>query len=123
MKGILSTQHDVMSEVGRLQDDYKTREAHKKLVTYDTFFNVQYERDTGRPERGYGCVLPRHPPNYRKPYMVTTYEVAYKYPFDWTPIPNTMPVSHSTVYHHNKFLLYKEPTHGPSPRFEVAACE
>lgn len=92
LKGVLSTQHDTMSEVGRLKEDYRTRDAHKQMLTYENFFKIPFERETGRPERGYGSVLPRHPDDYRKMHLITSHSVDYQYRFEWTPKSPTLPV-------------------------------
>ena len=92
MKDALTTTHESLKQVGELKDDHKTRETHKTLVTYDNFITVPFERDTGRPERGYGSVLPRHHPDYRKWYMTTCHMTDFQYPFEWTPKSPTKPV-------------------------------
>ena len=94
MKDVRTTQQDVSEEVGRLEPDYRTQEVHKTILTYDNFLDIPFERDTGRPEKGYGSVLPRHPPDHRKSYMVTTHSVDYKYPFEWTPKDFSVSLKH-----------------------------
>jgi hypothetical protein len=84
MKDARSTTHHYYKEVEDLKPDHETQEIYKSMVTYDNFHQFPLDRDTGRPERGYGSVLPRHPPDHRKWYMVTTQSVDYKYPFKWT---------------------------------------
>ncbi len=85
LKDAHTTTHDVLEEVTKLGPDYETQETHKPMVTYDNFYKIPFDRDTGRPDREYGSVLPRHPLDYRKAHMITTHSVDYKYPFDWTP--------------------------------------
>lgn len=85
MKDNRTTQQDVLEEVGKLKPDYETQEIHKSMVTYGNFSEFSLDRDTGRPARDYGSVLPRHPPDHRKAYMITTHSVDFKYPYEWTP--------------------------------------
>lgn len=98
MKDVKSAQQDSMDEAVRLKEDHKTRETLQTIVTYDNFVTIPFERDTGRPERGYGSVLPRHAPSYRKMHLVTNHMEDYQYPFEWTPTsPTTEPVRISAV--------------------------
>ena len=85
MKDTRSTQQAVEEEVQRLEPDYRTQEIHKRQLTYDNFADFPFDRDTGRPECGYGSVLPRHPTDHKRAYMVTTHSIDYKYPYEWTP--------------------------------------
>ena len=49
------------------------------------YFVTLFRRDTGRPKRGYGAVLPRHNPDYNKAHYETTHLADYKAPFEFTP--------------------------------------
>ena len=99
MKNNISTQHDSMKQVGELTDDHKTREVHKTLVTYDNFVSTNFDRDTGKPERGYGSVLPRHSPSYRKMNLITSHMTDYQYRLEWTPKSPKPPVCSLHTYY------------------------
>lgn len=85
MKDAHSTTHDVLEEVGKLKPDHETQEIYKSMVTYDNFSKFSLDRDTGRPARDYGSVLPHHPLDHRKAIMITTHSVDFQYPYEWTP--------------------------------------
>ena len=55
-----TTTQEAMSEVHKLKSDFETRDTHKAMVIYDNFYQTSVQRETGKPERGYGSVLPRH---------------------------------------------------------------
>ena len=61
------------------------RDTQKAMVTYDNFDHATMNRETGKPERGYGSVLPRHTLQHDKRHLSTTHSVDYQYPFDWSP--------------------------------------
>ena len=85
MKEIQTTQQEAMCQVHELKEDYQLRETHKPMVAYDNFNHATASRETGKPERGYGSVLPRYQLQYGKRHLDTTHRVDYQYPFDWTP--------------------------------------
>ena len=74
-----------MAQVGELKDDYETKE-YPSMIVQDNFSKACAPRDTGKPERGYGSVLPRHELDHDKMHLKTTYWKAYQYPYYWTPI-------------------------------------
>ena len=76
-----------MCQVHELKEDYQPRETHKAMVAYDNFEHATANRETGKPERGYGSVLPRYQLQVGKRHLNTTHRVDYQYPFDWTPKP------------------------------------
>lgn len=85
-----TTSHDQMKQSVELKKDFETRETRHQMVSMSTFGNVNFKRDTGAPERGFGSVLPQHPPDHNKWYLDTTYEVDYKAPYPYKP-PKTPP--------------------------------
>ena len=87
MKNIQTTQQEAMCQVHELKEDYQLRDTHKAMVAYDNFDLATANRDTGKPERGYGSVLPRHQLQHDKRHLNTTHKVDYQYPFEWTPKP------------------------------------
>ena len=91
MKDIQTTQQEAMCQVHELKDDYQPRDTHKPMVAYDNFENATADRETGKPERGYGSVLPRYQLQFGKRHLDTTHRVDYQYPFDWTPKPEEVP--------------------------------
>ena len=87
MKDIQTTQQEAMCQVHELKEDYQLRETHKAMVAYDNFEHATVNRETGKPERGYGSVLPRYQLQFGKRHLDTTHRVDYQYPFDWSPKP------------------------------------
>lgn len=85
MKDIQTTQQEAMCQVHELKDDFQQRETHNTMVAYDNFDSATVNRETGKPERGYGSVLPRHKLPHGTRHLNTTHRVDYQYPFDWTP--------------------------------------
>lgn len=85
MKDAETTTQESTRVVVRLKDDYKTREIHQKPVTYENFTKFMFDRDTGKPERGYGSVLPRNPLDHRMMRLITCHMDDFQYPFEWTP--------------------------------------
>lgn len=77
-----------MSEVHKLKKDFETRDTHKSMVTYDNFDSATTERETGKPQHGYGSILPRHRPEHGMRHLNTTQKIDYQYPFEWTPKPD-----------------------------------
>ncbi|XP_029468592.1 protein C9orf135 homolog isoform X2 [Rhinatrema bivittatum] len=67
-----------------LKKDYEEREIRKSLVNVDNFHTVD-KRDTRRPERGYGAVLPHHPLDHKKMFLETTYNSEFVAPYRYTP--------------------------------------
>lgn len=97
MKDLKTTTHEAQEEAEELKDTYRVQDVHKTLMNYDNFIEVPFQqRDTKRPERGYGSVLPRHPQDYRKCSWNTTTNLAFQYPFEWTAAPPT--VSFSAIF-------------------------
>lgn len=100
-KGIESTQHEAMGEVGRLKEVFMARDIHKPMLDHDNFvtgLSSMSARETQleRPLQGYGSILPRHTPEHGKMNLDTTYKVNYQYPFEWTHI-EPQPVSIAVV--------------------------
>ena len=85
MKDVLTTQQDSMSEVERLKSDYENKDIHHKMVSEGNFSQATKERETGKPERGYGSILPRHVLEHGTHYLTTTHTIDYQYPFQWSP--------------------------------------
>ncbi len=85
MKDVLTTQQDSLSEVERLKSDYERREIHQRMVSEGNFRQATKERETGKPERGYGSVLPRHQLEHGTHHLITTHAIDYQYPFQWSP--------------------------------------
>ena len=85
MKDIQTTQQEAMCQVHKLEEDFQSRDTHKTMVAYDNFDTATANRDTGKPERGYGSVLPRHKLQHDKRHLNTTHRADYQYHFDWTP--------------------------------------
>ena len=94
MKDIQTTQQEAMCQVHELKEDYQLRETHKAMVAYDNFEHATANRETGKPERGYGSVLPRYQLQFGKRHLDTTHRVDYQYPFDWTPKPEEVATSY-----------------------------
>nr|XP_033780645.1 protein C9orf135 homolog isoform X2 [Geotrypetes seraphini] len=89
-----------------LKKDYEEREIHKSLVNLDNYETTVFERDTGRPERGFGAVLPRHPLDHLKMIFDTTYNSAFVAPFPYIPSCHYLaPQEYSTVHRkcHSQF--------------------
>ena len=59
-----TTTQEAMSEVHKLKKDFETRDTHQTMVAYDNFDQASVRRETGKPERGYGSVLPTHRPEH-----------------------------------------------------------
>ena len=59
-----TTTQEAMSEVHKLKTDFHTRDTVQTMVTYDNFHHCTVKRETGRPEKGYGSVLPTHRPEH-----------------------------------------------------------
>lgn len=74
-----------MSEVEKLKSDFEARDTHKRMVSESNFCEATRDRDTGKPERGYGSVLPRHQLEYGTRHLNTTHKIDYQYPFQWSP--------------------------------------
>lgn len=85
MKDAQTTQQEAMYQVHKLKEDFQQRDIHKAMVAYDNFDHATVNRETGKPERGYGSVLPRHTLQHDKRHLSTTHRVDYQYPFDWSP--------------------------------------
>ncbi|KAJ1206911.1 hypothetical protein NDU88_002304 [Pleurodeles waltl] len=68
-----------------LKKNYLQRDIPKYLITADNIDSAITQRETCRPERGYGAVLPRHHPDHRKMYLKTTYNDAYVPPCRYIP--------------------------------------
>lgn len=83
-----------MCQVHELKEDYQLRETHKPMVAYDNFDHATANRETGKPERGYGSVLPRYQLQFGKRHLNTTHRVDFQYPFDWTPKPEEVVINH-----------------------------
>nr|XP_016846502.1 PREDICTED: uncharacterized protein C9orf135 homolog isoform X1 [Anolis carolinensis]XP_016846503.1 PREDICTED: uncharacterized protein C9orf135 homolog isoform X1 [Anolis carolinensis]XP_016846504.1 PREDICTED: uncharacterized protein C9orf135 homolog isoform X1 [Anolis carolinensis] len=62
-------------------------------------------RETGRPERGLGAVLPYHSPNRFKMLLDTTYHIDYVPPYDYQPYVTLDPAGYSVVHRkcHSQF--------------------
>lgn len=80
-----TTSHEQMEQVVKFKSDFETRETRRQMVDMDTFNSISYKRDTGAPERGFGSVLPQHPPDHGKRYLDTTYRVDYESPYPYEP--------------------------------------
>jgi len=76
-----------MSEVEKLKDDFKERQIHKTMVSEGNFTSATEERETGKPKRGYGSVLPRHTLEQGTRHLNTTHRIDYQYPLEWSPKP------------------------------------
>ncbi|XP_029468582.1 protein C9orf135 homolog isoform X1 [Rhinatrema bivittatum] len=88
-----------------LKKDYEEREIRKSLVNVDNFHTVD-KRDTRRPERGYGAVLPHHPLDHKKMFLETTYNSEFVAPYRYTPAYHRYsPQEYSTVHRkcHSQF--------------------
>lgn len=85
MRDIQTTQQEGMCQVHELKEAFQLRETHKSMVGYDNFDLATTNRETGKPERGYGSVLPRHKLQHDKRHLDTTHRIDYQYPFDWSP--------------------------------------
>ena len=59
-----TTTQEAMSEVHKLKKDFETRDTHQTMVAYDNFHQASVKRETGKPKRGYGSVLPTHRPEH-----------------------------------------------------------
>ena len=59
-----TTTQEAMNEVHKLKKDVQTRDTVHTMVTYDNFHHCTVKRETGRPEKGYGSVLPTHRPEH-----------------------------------------------------------
>ncbi len=77
-----------MDEVGKLKEDYRTRDIHKAMISEGNFSLCSVQRETGKPERGYGSVLPRHELEHRMQHFQTTHQLDFQYPFEWTTQSN-----------------------------------
>ncbi|XP_030048240.1 cilia- and flagella-associated protein 95 [Microcaecilia unicolor] len=89
-----------------LKKDYEEKEIHKPLVNIDNFHTAVFKRDTGRPERGYGAVLPRHPSDHMKMFLETTYNSHFVAPYPYIPSYRYLaPQEYSTVHRkcHSQF--------------------
>ena len=95
----LTTQQEGMSEVHKLKKDFETRDTHKSMVTDDNFDGATSERETGKPQHGYGSVLPRHRPEHGMRHLSTTQRIDYRYPFEWTPKPEEVRMYMCNVTH------------------------
>ncbi|KAJ7385750.1 hypothetical protein OS493_013783 [Desmophyllum pertusum] len=87
-----TTSHDQMEQAVKLKNDFETRETRRQMVDMTTFNSINFQRDTGAPERGFGSVLPRHPPDHGKRYLDTTYGVDYDSPYPYEhkrPLPQS----------------------------------
>ncbi|XP_006835064.1 PREDICTED: uncharacterized protein C9orf135 homolog [Chrysochloris asiatica] len=58
----------------------------KALLNEDTLSSGIIERDTGLPATGYGAIFTRHPPEYRKMCLLTTYSQEYVSPYAYQPL-------------------------------------
>ena len=74
-----------MSEAHKLKSDFETRHTHKSMVSGSNFSESTKDRETGKPERGYGSVLPRHKLEHGTRHLNTTHRIDYQYPFEWSP--------------------------------------
>ena len=74
-----------MSEVHKLKNDFETRDTHQTMVSENNFHRATSERETGKPERGYNSVLPRHQLEHGMRHLDTTQRIDYQYPFEWSP--------------------------------------
>ncbi len=74
-----------MSEVERLKSDFESRDIHKRMVSEANFCEATQDRQTGKPDRGYGSVLPRHQLEHGARHLTTTHKIDYQYPFQWSP--------------------------------------
>lgn len=63
-----------------LKPDFTEKVVGEPMVSVDTFWHADLDRDTGHPTRGYGSVLPRHKQGYDKFHLETTYAASFPQP-------------------------------------------
>lgn len=85
-----TTYQDHAAQVS-LKKDFTEREISKPMVNIHTFAHANLDRDTGKPQRGCGAVLPRHHPEYNKHHLETTHGADYVPPYPYTPAPEKLP--------------------------------
>lgn len=86
LKDVLTTQQEAMNEVNKLKSDFETRYTQKSMVSVKNFERATSERKTGKPERGYNSILPRHQLKHGEtPELETTHKIDFQYPFEWSP--------------------------------------
>ncbi|EDO38748.1 predicted protein [Nematostella vectensis] len=86
-----TSSHDQMEQAVKLKSDFQTRDTRRQMVDMSSYYNTNFNRDTGAPDRGFGSVLPRHPPNHDKRYLDTTYKVDYTSPHHYEPAKTPPP--------------------------------
>jgi len=59
-----TTTQEALNEAHKLKKDFETTDIHKAMVVFDNFEQASVARETGKPERGHGSVLPRHRPEH-----------------------------------------------------------
>lgn len=75
-----------------LKKYFTEQDVRKPMVSTATLDNVDMERETGAPKRGFGSVLPRHHPDYNKHYLESTHRSDFTPPDkDYVPVPECPP--------------------------------
>lgn len=76
-----------------LKDDYSEKEFKKCMVNTSTFHHLSLDsRDTGKPEKGYGSVLPHHHPDHDAFRSKTTYNHDYCAPYPYEAVESNTSV-------------------------------
>eukprot|EP00112_Aurelia_sp_Birch-Aquarium-sp1_P022312 Seg6251.1 transcript_id=Seg6251.1/GoldUCD/mRNA.D3Y31 product="Protein C9orf135" protein_id=Seg6251.1/GoldUCD/D3Y31 len=88
-----STTRDHMAQRITLKADYEEQTTRQPMVDMSTFTKIKIETD-GPP----GKVLPRHPKDYNKRYLDTTYYTDYKYPYQYKPYVQPPDKDNSAAY-------------------------
>jgi len=73
----ISTSRDHMDQI-KLRKDFEEKISRQPMIDQPSFHHTDKERNTGTPDRGFGSILPRHPPTHNKRYLDTTYRVDYQ---------------------------------------------
>ncbi|XP_066472961.1 cilia- and flagella-associated protein 95 [Tiliqua scincoides] len=100
----ITTYQDYMAQPYRLKE-YKELEIRKPLLDEDTFIAAVIGRETGRPETGFGAVLPSHSPDHFTMFLDTTYRIDYVPPYDYDPCIKPEAGGYSVVHRkcHSQF--------------------
>ncbi|XP_062828053.1 cilia- and flagella-associated protein 95 isoform X1 [Anolis carolinensis] len=100
----ITTNQDFLSQPYRIKE-YKELEIPTLMLDKDNFEIGVLKRETGRPERGLGAVLPYHSPNRFKMLLDTTYHIDYVPPYDYQPYVTLDPAGYSVVHRkcHSQF--------------------
>ncbi|KAM4708296.1 cilia- and flagella-associated protein 95 [Discoglossus pictus] len=88
-----------------LKEDYKVQELPKLMVNEDNINTVNFERETGCPERGFGSAMPMHSLDHGAMNLETTYGIDYIFPYQCTVtgLPDTPDYSAAYKKCHSQF--------------------